>query len=67
LIGFTEGDGSFIVTSRNDLNFVVVAGVENKAILNSIKEKLGFGHVIKQNERVYRFIVRKKEEIELIV
>ncbi len=67
MIGFVEGDGSFVVTSRNDLNFVVVQGVANKAILDYIKEKLGFGHVIKQNDRVYRFITRKKEEMELII
>jgi hypothetical protein len=67
LIGFTEGDGSFVVTSRNALNYIVIQGIKNVGVLHLIKDTLGVGNVIKQNERVSRFIVQKKEELELII
>nr|AJN90446.1 LAGLIDADG endonuclease [Dunaliella salina] len=67
LIGFTEGDGSFVKTSRNELNFVIVQGKANVEILYKIKNTLGFGQVLKQNERVYRYIVRRKRELMLII
>jgi len=67
LIGFTEGDGSFVKTSRNELNFVIVQGKANVQILYKIQKTLGFGQVLKQNERVYRYIVRRKIELMLII
>lgn len=66
-IGFFEGDGCFIATKRNALNFVLVQGCLNVNILYKIQEILGVGHVLKQNNRVYRLIVQKKEEIKLLV
>ena len=67
LIGFTEGDGSFVKTSRNDLQFVIVQGKANVDVLYKIRDRLGFGRVIKKSERVYRYIVQKKSEIKLII
>nr|QYC94405.1 putative LAGLIDADG homing endonuclease [Oedogonium sp. 1_circle_61917] len=67
LIGFTEGDGHFGINKRKDLSFVITQGEKGKDILDKIKETLGFGTVIKQGPRVYRFIVRKKEELRLII
>ena len=67
LIGFTEGDGCFCVTKRNDLNFILVQGNQNKIILDKIQSILGLGHVIKQSPFVWRLIIQKKEEIELII
>ncbi len=67
LIGFAEGDGSFVKTSRNELNFVIVQGEANSEILYKIQKTLGFGQVLKQNERVYRYIVRRKIELMLII
>ena len=67
LIGFAEGDGSFVKTSRNELNFVIVQGEANVHILYKIQQTLGFGQVLKQNERVYRYIVRRKVELMLII
>ncbi len=67
LIGFAEGDGSFVKTSRNELNFVLVQGEANVQILYKIQKTLGFGQVLKQNERVYRYIVRRKIELMLII
>jgi hypothetical protein len=66
LIGFTEGDGSFVVNHRKDLSFVVTQGVKNKQVLYDIKNHLGFGTVIKQGPKVYRYIVQNKKELSLI-
>lgn len=67
LIGFTEGDGSFVVNKRGDLAFIITQGEKAKNVLYEIKEHLGFGTVIKQGPRVYRFIVQDKKELELIL
>lgn len=67
LIGFSEGDGSFVINKRNELSFILIQGAANKILLDNILENLKLGHIIKQNTRVYRLIVQKKVEIELIV
>ena len=67
LIGFTEGDGSFIINKRNDLSFILIQGIDNYQILLKIQKILGFGNLIKQGPRVYRLIIQKKSEIELIL
>ena len=67
LIGFTEGDGSFIVTGRKDLQFVITQGDNNLDILNVIKNKLQIGRVIKQGKRTHKFIVEKREHLEIII
>lgn len=67
LIGFTEGDGSFIVTSRGNMALVITQGDEDVQVLNKIKETLGFGKVISQGKTTYRYIVQDKKGIELII
>jgi hypothetical protein len=67
LIGFTEGDGSFIVTARNELNFVITQSTEDINILNYIKETLQMGKVIKQGKRTSRFIIQDLKSITLIL
>ena len=64
-IGFSEGDGSFIVDSRNNLQFVITQ--KDFKVLEMIYETLKFGRVIKQGKFTYRFIVEQKKLIELIV
>lgn len=66
-IGFTEGDGSFVVNHRGELTFILVQGVENKGILTRIQERIKLGKIIKQGERVYRLKIEKKKEIDLII
>jgi hypothetical protein len=39
LIGFTEGDGSFVINKRGDLSFVLIQSEDNKEILYKIKDK----------------------------
>lgn len=68
LIGFTEGDGSFIVTkTKNNLQFVITQSIEDIAILNYIQSNLGFGKVIKQGKRTVRFVVQDLTNLYLII
>jgi hypothetical protein len=50
LLGFTEGDGSFVVCNRNDLQFVSTQGSDE--VLHMICDALGFGKVVKQGKRI---------------
>ena len=65
-IGFTEGDGSFIINNKNNLSFVITQATDDEQILQLIKNKLGIGRVIKQGKRTSRYIVENKKELELI-
>ena len=67
LIGFTEGDGSFIVNKRGDLALVITQGTSDIRTLEFIKETLGFGKVISQSATTSRFICQTKLQIELII
>jgi hypothetical protein len=67
LIGFTEGDGSFIVNNRGDLAFVITKSQCDIQTLEFIKETLGFGKVISQSQITSRFVCQSKLEIQLII
>lgn len=67
LIGFTEGDGSFVVNHRKELSFIISQGASNKNVLDIIQYNLNMGSVIKQGKNVYRFIINKKLEVSLII
>lgn len=67
LIGFTEGDGCFLVNNRKELSFILVQGTLNMEILQSIRNTLNMGQIIKQGPRVYRYIIQKKEYIRQII
>ena len=63
-IGFSEGDGSFLV-SKKQCSFVI--NQKNIKILYKIKATLGFGRVVKytQNNEIFgRYIVGDKENCE---
>jgi hypothetical protein len=66
-IGFTEGDGFFIVNNRGDLSFLINKSTSDIQVLDFIVETLGFGKVIRQSATKSRLIVQNKKEIELIV
>lgn len=66
-IGFTEGEGSFIVNNRGDLAFVVTQSTTDLQVLYYIKETLGFGKVISQSAKISRYITQSKKEIEVII
>lgn len=67
LIGFTEGEGSFIVNNRGDLVFVITQSNYDINVLEFIKETLGFGKVIAQSSHTSRYVTQNKKEIELII
>ena len=66
-IGFTEGEGSFIVNNRGDLAFVITQSTSDLKILYFIQEILGFGKVIPQSLKTSRFITQNKKEIDIII
>ncbi len=67
LIGFTEGDGCFTVNKRNSLSFIITQGTANIKVLTHIQETQGMGRVIKQGPRVHRYIIERREYIEIII
>jgi len=66
LIGFTEGDGSFITAKRGDFSFVITQDTRDIQLLNMIQKILGFGKVIKQGKTTSRFVVQDKKGLYLI-
>ena len=66
-MGFTEGEGSFIVNNRGDLAFVITQATNDKQILEYIKEVLGFGKVIPQSAITSRYVTQNKREIDIII
>ncbi len=68
LIGFTEGQGSFIVSkTTKSLQFVITQSTEDIAILHFIQENLGFGKVIKQGTRTSQYVVQDLTNLHLII
>lgn len=68
LIGFSEGEGSFILAKRGDLSFVITQSTLDIKSLNYIKDSLGFGKVIVQStkQKTHRFIVQDVKNLILI-
>ena len=66
-IGFTEGEGSFIINKRGDLCFVITQSNIDIYVLEFIQETLGFGKVIPQSKVTSRYLTQNKKEIELFV
>ena len=66
-IGFSEGDGSFIVNNRGDLSFVITQATTDIKILYFIQETLGFGKVIAQSIKTSRYVTQSKKEIDIII
>lgn len=67
LIGFTEGEGLFIVNNRGNLSFVIIQNNNDIQILDFIKETLGFGKVIAQSKLTSRYVTQSKKEIEILI
>ena len=67
-IGFSEGEGSFILAKRGDLSFVITQSTKDVQSLNFIKNNLGFGKVIKQSIKVntHRFVIQDRNNLFLI-
>lgn len=67
LIGFTEGEGCFVVNNRGDLAFIITQTSTDVGVLYFIKETLGFGKVISQSINTSRYVTQSKKEIEIII
>jgi hypothetical protein len=68
-IGFTEGDGSFIVNKNNYLEFKVTQASSDAQVLFYIKKSLNFGSVTLQDKvnQTHHYRVRNKESLEKII
>jgi hypothetical protein len=66
-IGFSEGEGSFVVNNRGDLAFIVTQSTSDIRVLEYIKDTLGFGKVISQSLKCSRYVTQSKKEIEIII
>ena len=64
-IGFTEGDGSFILNKNGYLEFKITQSSVDAQILFYIKKELGFGSVSVQDKKnkTHHFRVRDKDNI----
>jgi hypothetical protein len=62
LIGFTEGDGCTMSTIRGECMFIITQSTLDVAILNYIRDNLGFGSVFVQSKinNTHRFIIQDK-------
>lgn len=67
-IGFTEGEGSFILAKRGDMSFVITQSSSDLKVLNYIKDNLHFGKIIIQSKKqnTHRYIVQNMQDINLI-
>jgi len=62
-VGFTEGDGSFII-SKNKVYFDITQNLNDIGVLYYIKNQLGFGKILMKSEshrNVGVFYVSSKE------
>jgi len=66
-VGFTEGEGSFIINNRGDLCFVITQSTSDIKVLYFIQETLGFGKVISQSVKTSRYVTQSKKEIDIII
>lgn len=67
-IGFTEGEGSFVLSKKGDMSFVVTQSCSDVNVLNYIKDNLGFGTVIVQSskQKTHKYVVQDIINISLI-
>lgn len=68
-IGFTEGDGSFILNKSGTLEFKITQSYSNVKTLYYIKNQLSFGKVNEQdkNNNTWQFRVRDKNGLLNII
>jgi hypothetical protein len=67
LVGFTEGDGSFIVNNRGTSIFVITQSTVDIQLLKYIQQVLGFGRVIKQGPSTSRYVVEDVASVTLLI
>lgn len=59
-IGFMEGDGSFTISKRGDLQWVVTQSIKDNQILEYIQSEFGFGKIYVQSlkQKTQRYVVQ---------
>lgn len=67
-IGFAEGDGSFSIAKRGDLQLVVTQSTQDVQILNYIKDNLGLGTVTLQSrsQHTHRWVIQDTKNLYLM-
>jgi len=67
-IGFSEGEGSFILAKRGDLSFVITQSTSDVNVLNYIKDNLGFGKLMVQSikQKTHRIVIQDVYNLYLI-
>lgn len=68
LIGFFEGDGSFVMSKRGDLKIRITQGFKDKEILELIKNNLNMGgiNINSKKNQTYNWDVYKRRDIYLL-
>jgi LAGLIDADG endonuclease len=67
LIGFSEGDNCFFITTTCQLSFSIGQGTPNRQVLDYIKVNLGMGNVHYQKEGAMYFKITKFEHIIALI
>lgn len=67
LVGFTEGDGCFIVNSRGTSTFLITQSTGDVPVLEYIRIILGIGPVMKQGPRTSRYVVEDLANVTLLI
>lgn len=67
-IGFSEGDGSFIIDRKNKRLFFIITQAD-AAFLYRLRTKLGFGSISNdhQHPEIKRFIVTNRSHIKILI
>lgn len=70
LVGFTDGNGTFYINKKNNkwsLTFKLSQSIYNIKILYFIKNQLGVGQLIKENNNIVNFIIRNHLILESVI
>jgi hypothetical protein len=65
-VGFSEGDGNFIINYKNNKISFIISQKDPKVLFN-IKKNLGFGKVSLCKDKYYRFIVSQKQNLWYLI
>ena len=67
LIGFAEGDGSFIIRQNNQLIFKVIQSSEDIQVLKYIQNMLGFGQIKQNTKTTHCDVVSHMHKVEILI
>ena len=77
ITGFTDGEGCFTLSVRKNSNlncgwesyasFTIGVDKKDKDLLNAIQGYFGVGKVVKGEKDVYRYVVRRLNDLDVII